>query len=72
MKNTYANKFSVAILLGGLAFLSLTASAGQDESQRYITQQVQKLQQQPKQEAAIVKQAECMRQMKQGNHISDS
>ncbi len=72
MKNTYANEFTVAILLGVLAFLSLTVSAGQDESQRYITQQVQKQQRQAKQEVAKVKQAECMMQMKQGNHISGS
>ena len=77
MKNTYTNKLTAIVLAASLALLSISASAGQDESQRYITQQVHKLQQQAKaaeaakQEAAI-KQAECMKQMEQGNHASGS
>ncbi len=78
MKNTYTNKLSAIVLATSLTYLSLSASAGQDESQRYITQQVHKLQQQAKavqaakQEAAAIKQAECMRKMEQGNHASGS
>lgn len=47
------------MLLGGLALGSLSVNAGQDESQRFITQQVHKLKQQVKNEAVNVKQAEC-------------
>lgn len=78
MKNTYTNKLTLTAVLASFAFLPLPASAGQDESQRYITQQAHKLQQQAKtieaakKEAAAIKQAECMRQMEQGNHASGS
>lgn len=78
MKNTYTNKLTAIVLAASLALLSISASAGQDESQRYITQQVHKLQQQAKaaeaakQEAAAIKQAECMKQIEQGNHASGS
>lgn len=78
MKNTLTNKLTLIALVAGLASLSLSASAGQDENQRYITQQVHKLQQQAKtieaanKAAAAIKQAECMRQMEQSNHVSSS
>lgn len=78
MKNTYTNKLTVSVLLASLAFLSLPASAGQDGNQRFMLEQVTKLQQQAKaaeaakQEAAAIKQAECMKQMEPGNHASGS
>lgn len=78
MKNTYTNKLAVIALVAGLAFLSLSASAGQDGNQRFMLEQVTKLQQQAKvaevarQQAAAIKQAECMKQMEQGNHASGS
>ncbi|MBC7787220.1 MAG: hypothetical protein H7Z18_07200 [Methylophilaceae bacterium] len=72
MKNT--NKLSVIALAASLAFLSISASAGQDEIQRQMTQRAYKLQQQTKaveaakQEATVIKQAECMRQMELSNN----
>ena len=74
MKNTYTNKLTITALLASLAFLSISASAGQDEIQRQMIQRSFKLQQQTKaveaakQEAAVMKQAECMRQMELSNN----
>lgn len=67
MKNT--NKLSVIALVAGLAFLSISASAGQDEIQRLMIQRAYKLKQQTKaaeaakQEVSVIKQADCIRQM---------
>ena len=76
MKNTFTNKLTISVLLASLAFLSLSASAGQDENLRYINQQFHKLQQQAKateaatQEAAAIKAEECKKQMEQGKNTS--
>lgn len=75
MKNTFTNKLTVAILAVSLGFLSLNAFAGQDSNQRFMLEQVTKLQQakaaeMSKQEAA--RQAECMKQMEQSKNASGS
>ena len=78
MKNTYTKKLTVTVFLASFAFLSLPAFASKDDIQRRASQQIYQLQQQTnvveaaKQEAAAIKQAECMRQVKQGNHASGS
>lgn len=72
MKNTYTKKLTVTALLACFAFLSLTASAGQDGNQRLMIEQVIKLQQQDKaaeatkQQVAAIKAEECKRQIEQG------
>lgn len=65
MKTSYTNKLIVTALLASFAFLSLTASAGQDRELRLAIQQSIKLQQQSKateaarQHVAAIKAEEC-------------
>ena len=78
MKNTYTNKLAVALLALSLGLLSSSAFASKDDIQSRASQQIYQLQQQAKlveaakQGASAIKQAECMRQMEQGNHPSGS
>lgn len=72
MKNTYTNKLTLTVLLASFAFISLPASAGKDDIQSRMTQQVYQLQQQAKvaqvskQDSATNKVAECKRLAAQG------
>lgn len=65
MKTSYTNKLTVTALLASFAFLSLTASAGQDRELRLAIQQSIKIQQQSKateaarQHVAAIKAEEC-------------
>lgn len=76
MKNTYTNKLAVAVLVASLASLSLSVSAGQDESQRYITQQLHKKLQQTKAQnkanevATGIEAIECKKMMEDGKNPS--
>lgn len=76
MKNTNTNKLTVTVLIASLTFLSLPASAGQDESQRYVTQQAHKKLQQAKEQAkandatAAIKAEECKKLMEHGKNVS--
>lgn len=76
MRNTYTNKLTVTVLLASFAFLSLSASAGQDGSQRLLLEQTIKQQQQTKateaarQHAAAIKAEECKKQMEHGKDAS--
>lgn len=72
MKNTYTNKLTLTVVLASFAFLSLPASAGKDDIQSRMTQQVSQLQQQAKvaqvskQDSATNKVVECKRLAAQG------
>lgn len=72
MKNTYTNKLTLTVLLASFAFLPLPASAGKDDIQSRMTQQVYQLQQQAKdaqvskQDPATNKVVECKRLAAQG------
>lgn len=72
MKNTYTNKLTLTVVLASFAFLSLPASAGKDDIQSRMTQQVYQLQQQAKaaqiskQDSATNKVVECKRLAAQG------
>ena len=72
MKNTYINKLTLTVVLASFAFLSLPASAGKDDIQSRMTQQVYQLQQQAKvaqvskQDSATNKVVECKRLAAQG------
>lgn len=76
MKTTYTNKLTVTVLLASFAFLSLTASAGQDGNQRLMIEKVIKLQQQAKaaeavkQQMASIKAEECKKQIEQGKNAT--
>ena len=78
MKTTYTNKRTVVILAISLGFLSLPASAGQDENQRYLIQQAVTAKQQAqaveasKQQADAIKLEECKKLIEQSKNASGS
>lgn len=67
MKTISENRLMMAILAGSLGFLSLSATAGQDESQRWLIQQTIKAKQQAKaaEAAKAAKLAECRKLLEQ-------
>jgi hypothetical protein len=61
METTCTNKVILAILAVNLGLLSLPASAGQDESQRYMIQQAITAKQQAKTTEADKQQADAIK-----------
>lgn len=78
MKTTFTSTLTVASMALSMGLLSLSASAGQDEGQRYLIQQVQKAKQQAqaseasKQEASAIKAEECRKLLEQGKATNGS
>lgn len=78
METTCTNKVIPAILAVSLGFLTLPASAGQDESQRYLIQQAVMAKQQAqaieagKQPVSAIKLEECKKLIEQSKKVSGS
>lgn len=78
MNTLYFKKLSVTLLMASLGFLSLSAIAGQDSNQRWLTEQVIKQKQQAKatesakNQADAIKLEECKKMIDQAKHTNGS
>lgn len=61
MNTLYLKKLSVTVLMASLGFLSLSALAGQDSNQRWLTEQVIKQKQQAKATESAKNQADAIK-----------
>lgn len=78
MNTLYLKQLSATLLMASLGFLSLSAIAGQDSNQRWLTEQAIKQQQQAKATESAKKQAdaikleECKKMIDQAKHTNGS